>query len=859
MATKPTAADKERIIRKQMRASIEAVNDFEKSIDSIVNQQEKLVAQQELYADRQRLINDLMKNFESLNKSQVKELSALVGKQAVQLKTLKELNKLQKNNLKLLEKEKEIRGYILDSVKSLGSQLAVGWKYLMESDKVIKNTILNLGLSGARAKEMRLSFERSASYAASLGATLADIQTIQEGFANETGRARVLSDEMLKSVLEIGKGTGLGVEQAMQLASQFELMGLNANSSAKYVQGVVDTSERMGVNTTKVLKSVSDNFKKLNTMTFQQGVKGFAQMAQYAEKMNISMTAALDVGETSKSLEGAIDLVAQLQVMGGEFAKADPFELLYLKRNDPVAFTKKIGDMTKGIVTFRKMTDGTFEKFVSPLDRDRLASVAKTLGISVEDMTKMGERQAEFATVERQISGLGLSEREKELLKNASFFNADTRRFEVTLAGRMQDISNLTKEQAKSFIAEQATLAKRAKDSQTFEEVFKNTINAFKTGLLPALNVINKLLNSLMPISDALVKFSGQGEHWKRTALILLAAGSLFKAASWGIGKGMTNWVGTGNVWGKETGRAPGKLQRFFGGRSAPGTAPTGPQPSSPRGGGVRGRGGAGLGMMRGGAGIGAAALGIGAGIGLAALGISKLADAMAKLDDKKAEALQGIVRSISILSGVGIAASVAIAIISRTAQLSAAPLAEFGVALMAVGAGVALIGVGIGAATAGIGYLLKGIGDMRLGKAELVKSIGSTATAFKDFKIDKEAMKSINAIAKTAPDFKTIGNSFANINAVLTGSRDNWIAVQNAIESISRANTNGGGMLSDLANLLKSPLKVEFANKEVAVVSNITMNIDGYKLYESTSVNAHVQNTGVEQRSGLKGQGIHA
>ena len=97
-----------------------------------------------------------------------------------------------------------------------------------------------------------------------------------EGYADETGRARVLSSQMAEDILAVGKGTGLGVEQAAKLGAQFELMGFDARKTIDYVQGIVDTSERMGVNTTKVLKNLNDNFKRLNTYSFRSGSKGIA-------------------------------------------------------------------------------------------------------------------------------------------------------------------------------------------------------------------------------------------------------------------------------------------------------------------------------------------------------------------------------------------------------------------------------------------------------------------------------------------------------------------------------------------------------------------------------------------------------
>ena len=74
--------------------------------------------------------------------------------------------------------------------------------------------------------------------------------------------------------------------------------------------------------------------------------------------------------------------------MGGEFAKTDPFEILFLSRNDPAKMQEKLADMTKGLVSFRKMSDGTFEKLTKKeaLSRQRtLEKLDRSLG-GIKDM-----------------------------------------------------------------------------------------------------------------------------------------------------------------------------------------------------------------------------------------------------------------------------------------------------------------------------------------------------------------------------------------------------------------------------------------------------------------------------------------
>jgi hypothetical protein len=100
-----------------------------------------------------------------------------------------------------------------------------------------------------------------------------------------------------------------------------------------------------------------------------------------------------------------------------------------------------------------------------------------------------------------------------------------------------------------------------------------------------------------------------------------------------------------------------------------------------------------------------------------------------------------------------------------------------------------------------------------------------------------------MKTISKNAPALATVGESFKQINAVLSGKKEDYLAVQNAVESISKANVRGGGMFADLANLLSKPLKVEFAEGRVAMVNDITLTIDGQKFMQKAyNVNLAVQ-----------------
>jgi len=824
---------------KLMQEYLNSINELQQKYNELIDKEgdikDKIGYQQELYKERQEVINLLQENYNDLTNDQKDKLNDLVRLQVEQKKQIIDIVNEQKNINKQLQNEIEFRKKIVDSARALGVALLNIHKELQAHDKIIRTTILNLGMSGVKAEMIRSSFEKSAGFAVRLGGSLSDIQNIMEGFADETGRARALSENMVKDIMTIGKGTGLGVENATKLGSQFEIMGIDTKKTLEYVQGVVDTSERMGVNTTKVLKNVSDNFKKLQTYNFQQGVKGFAQMAEFAEKFKISVNDALNAADTARTLEGAIDMVAQLQVMGGEFAKLDMFETLYFARNDPAKLQEKIAELTKGIVTLRKNSDGSFEKFISPADRDRLNQVAKALGISKENMTEMALRAFDINKMSQELAGMGLSEREKQLIQGAAVFNSETGKFQVKIGEHMRDISSLTKDDIKRFESEKSSLEERAKQAMTFNETLKSTIESLKVALLPILRGVNILLQPLIKIANGFSKLADSGWGGVATAAgILLTAGGVWNRVTKGLNQSINNWAT--KVANEKSGTFSSKTFNLFKGNKTTTTSPiggniptTGTAPASTT---FSESAGAGLKSLGTGAGIGAALAGAGAGINIAAQGISKLADSMSKLTKDQAENLKSIAMTLAITFP---AAAVGIGIVAAVAA-PAAPV------LLALGAALLMIGGAVGIAAAGIGLMGKGLAEMfnAVKGSEntflnVASGIGVLALTFSTagLSVIPAALGlsfAIGRIAKHAESINKVGEAFNNIKAVMSGSKEDFIAVENAVKSISSYSSSNNNSFAELVKLLKEPIYVKFSDDKIVLQNDITLDIDGNK-----------------------------
>jgi hypothetical protein len=181
------------------------------------------------------------------------------------------------------------------------------------------------------------------------------------------------------------------------------------------------------------------------------------------------------------------------------------------------------------------------------------------------------------------------------------------------------------------------------------------------------------------------------------------------------------------------------------------------------------------------------------------------------------------------------------------SASIAASPgLGAFALAVMGVGAGVALAGAGIGAMAFGLAHLVKsskGAGTAMLGVGAGIAGIGAglmiagNPIAATGLAVMTGALA---AIALVAPRIGAMGAGFAPL-VQLKGMAPDFRAAAGMIKTISGAKLGELKHLSELHNIFSKPLKVEFSDKEVAVVSNVTLKIDGYEFYEKTSGAARI------------------
>ena len=664
---KLTNSAKDRLdIEESIRGILDEQN---KSISSFFSTQNKIAENKRQQKAVDSTITKLAAEYAEIAKTASADQAEKLKSKIQELEVMKKLSNTIREETVVLEKN---RNFVEAIARSAGDavsgflkskfELKDMWNYLQDIDGAIRKYQLSLGAAGEKADMIRKQTENSVNASARFGAGIKDIIELQSGLNDLTGKSNVFRGKEILDLVAITKGTGLQNEEVSKLVGNMMLFGSSIGDAKDLVQKTVNDTSKMGLNSSKVMKSLAANIDKMDNYRFQNGVEGLKKMVMSSEKFRFSIEGALAAADKFRTLEGLLEAGATMRVLGGEFAKMDEFKLSFLARNKPEEFAVEMAKLTKGMASFNKET-GTFD--ISDVDYDKLRVIAEATGREVGDLTKQARQFNQLEFAKKQI--FAGTDEEKEMIAKLATFQKGSTIGTIQIGDKNVRLDQLTDKQISLYTQQQKTLEERAKDSQNFNESFENTITQLKSTLLPLLTYINKGLEKFNGMIDGFRDSTGALSGWAAAIPIgglLLGIGG--GAIIMGLTKGLFSLIGSG-------------IGKMFGGMGT-----------------TLGEGGVGvlsasLGTL---AGIGIAAVGVGAGMYLAAKGVAALAEAFSKLSTGQ---MVGVGVSLGILG----ASMLGIVALAPALGAAAIPLLEFGAA-------VALIGAGVGIAAAGIAEIVK-------------------------------------------------------------------------------------------------------------------------------------------------------
>lgn len=466
---------------------------------------EKLKTLQKTVKDNDKFILELEKQKNGASAAQIVKLDK-------QLKYLRDQNVEYERTVKMLKVAvKEANKYQMAAIaglkstanglaklpglvqNSFGKLKSYG---LFEMDKAVKMSALQMGLLGKEGSSYAESIRQTAASTNVIGVNIEALAKMQGQYTEDLGRSVMLGDKGLKSMAAMSVVTGLGAEGVGELAVNMEEVGISAERTGEFINQTMNDSHKMGINASKVVKNIAGNIKMLNKYHFKDGIRGLAKMSELTTKLGIKMDFAAGMSDKLWDIEGAVDMSAQLQVMGGAWAKmADPFHLMYMAREDMAGLTKEIAEASQESMHFAK--DGSIE--MSSMAMSKLKIIAQQTGLEYDDLVKSGKEMFKMNKVKQQI-GFNFTEEQKEFIANTSQIT-ENGKATITIDGNTKFVSQMTAgDQAwlQMQVSEKKSMVDRAKASQNFDDQITNLINQVKTYMLPIIDGINQTLGPIV-------------------------------------------------------------------------------------------------------------------------------------------------------------------------------------------------------------------------------------------------------------------------------------------------------------------------------------------------------------------------
>jgi hypothetical protein len=266
-----------------------------------------------------------------------------------------------------------------------------------------KKTALQIGLSVGRSKDLSDEFKGAVANVANFGGELSDVESIYSDFADASGRARIMDKDDVSNIYKLSQAANLYGSEATNLYETLDLMGVSNQSATQRMTDLIKDSQKIGLNSSKVMKVLSSNMKQMQSYSFRDGVKGMTEMAKLGVKLRMEVSDMLGMADKFYEPEAAIESVANLQMLGGDVADAfgDPFEIMYLARNKPEELAKKMQDMTENMMTFNEET----KEYEFPAEaRMQLKAAGEQLGINTDNMIEMARQTSKMKDVKDKLS-----------------------------------------------------------------------------------------------------------------------------------------------------------------------------------------------------------------------------------------------------------------------------------------------------------------------------------------------------------------------------------------------------------------------------------------------------------------------
>jgi len=278
----------------------------------------------------------------------------------------------------------------------------------------------SIGIAGDLSKSLRDDIVDSTAAGIRFGYGMNNVRDMIKKIMEESGRFNLVSQKTIESTFATSRAFIGDLRDMGDAISQFEKIGVGASSATIAIEKAGKGSLELGLSGKKTTQDLRTNIEKLNEFGFKNGIQGLAEMSRRATEFRINMSEAFKIAENVMDPDKAIELSANLQVLGGAIGDFnDPLKLMYMATNNVEGLQDALIEAAGSLATYNS-EQGRFE--ISGVNLRRAREMAKTLGIDYKELTRtaIASQERLAASTALMGKGLNLKPEDQEFLTNLS-------------------------------------------------------------------------------------------------------------------------------------------------------------------------------------------------------------------------------------------------------------------------------------------------------------------------------------------------------------------------------------------------------------------------------------------------------
>jgi len=289
--------------------------------------------------------------------------------------------------------------------------------YLTNINKLYNEINVKSAMTGELAEAFRTEIMNASPWAIKLGIGFNELAESVGNLVSNSGKFKLINDDTLKEMALASKFIG-GMERLSDMGRNFEFIGLGLRDMSTYVQNSQIRSQSIGLNARETLKIVDENLRNINAYGFRNGILSLERMAQKSIEFRTNMSEVFKLAEQVWEPDKALELVANLQVIGGAVgALNDPLKLMYMATNDLEGLQDALIESTKAFATFNN-EQGRFE--ITGVNLRRAKEAARILGMEYNELARsaIASMERQQAAMDMAGKGLNINEKDREFIIN---------------------------------------------------------------------------------------------------------------------------------------------------------------------------------------------------------------------------------------------------------------------------------------------------------------------------------------------------------------------------------------------------------------------------------------------------------